>query len=88
MGSFIAEMQSAFLLCIFSPLLRETEQPGDFFFFGTFKNPRQPAVNDPETKGAHSEQNCHSTHPSYFEHSDSSKQTLSLAPASETIVYP
>lgn len=56
-------------------------------FFGTFKNPRQPAVNDPETKGSHSERICCSAHPPYFEHFQSSEQTLSPAPASDTTVY-
>lgn len=55
--------------------------------FGIFKD-RQPAVNDPESKGAHGKQICCSTHLPYAEHSSGSKQTLFLAPASETIVYP
>lgn len=61
---------------------RDNQEP-----FGTFKN-RQPAVNDPETKGDRGEQIRCSTHLSYPEHSYGSKQTISLAPASETIAYP
>lgn len=65
------------LLSCFASSVYYSEKQNSQELFGTFKNSRQPAVNDPESKGGHSEKICCSTHPSYFEHPYSSRQTIS-----------
>lgn len=80
-------LQNCNLPSYFASSVYYSEKQNSQELFRTFKN-RQPAVNDPETKGAHGEQVCCGTHLSYFEHPCGSKQTISLCPASETTAYP